>query len=242
MTRAPFLSIVIPAYNEEKRIGASLALMLDYLSSRPFSYEFVVSDDGCTDRTEEVVRQALGGTALLRYIKSDRNMGKGHAVKVGMLNSSARFSLLTDADLSTPVAELDKFLPFMNDEKAVLVGTRKTQGAHVLKHQHFVRENMGKCFTHLTNLILWMRQSDFTCGFKVFGALSRWQIFNRLRINRWGYDAEVLFLAKYYNFFIREIPVTWSNSEATRVNLALDTARTLKELFEIRWNQATNKY
>lgn len=242
MNSAPFLAIVIPAYNEEKRIGSTLKLIAEYLSSKSLSHEYVISDDGCRDNTEGVVREALGGRAPLRYIKAEKNMGKGHAVKTGMLSSTAQFSLLTDADLSTPISELDKFLPLMDSDRAVVVGTRKTTGASVTKHQHFIRENMGKCFTLLTNAVLNMRQSDFTCGFKVFGSLARWQIFNRMRINRWGYDAELLFLAKCYGFAIREVPVVWANSEATRVNLALDTMRTFKELFEIRLNQCAGRY
>jgi dolichyl-phosphate beta-glucosyltransferase len=237
-----WLSIVIPAYNEEKRIGDSLRKILMFLENKPFPAEFVIVDDGSTDATEQIVKQSIIGKASLKYLKSEKNMGKGHAVKQGMLASEGTFSLLTDADLSTPIEELEKFLPHMKTPNDVLIGNRKTKGAAMLKKQSFIRENMGKCFTHFTNLVLLMRQSDYTCGFKVFGAGARKRIFGAQRINRWGYDAEVLFLAKLYKLTITEIPVVWYNSEATRVNLALDTFRSIKELFEIRRNRLTGRY
>jgi len=237
-----FLSIVIPAYNEEKRISASLVKIMDYMEGKKLSYEFVIADDGCRDNTESIVRSVAGKRALLQYLKSDVNHGKGNAVKRGMLAAKGDFALLTDADLSTPIEELDKFLPRMASPGTVLVGNRKTSGSLVRKHQRFIRENMGKVFTLLTNLILCMWQSDFTCGFKVFGREARERIFKAATIDRWGYDAELLFLAKRYGYTIGDVPVVWDNSEATKVNLVVDTMRTFKELFEIRWNGMRGRY
>jgi dolichyl-phosphate beta-glucosyltransferase len=237
-----FLSIVIPAYNEEKRIGVSLVRMMDYMERKKLAYEFVIADDGCRDNTEAVVKFITGTRASLQYLKGETNRGKGNAVKRGMLASRGDFSLLTDADLSTPIEELDKFIPLMNSPTAVLLGNRKTRGANVRKHQNFIRENMGKVFTILTNVILCMWQSDFTCGFKVFGREARERIFKTATIERWGYDAELLFLAKHYGYTLTDVPVVWDNSEATKVNLVLDTMRSFKELFEIRWNWVRRRY
>ncbi|OGJ89100.1 MAG: hypothetical protein A2268_08875 [Candidatus Raymondbacteria bacterium RifOxyA12_full_50_37] len=238
----PFLSIVIPAYNEERRIGASLEAIKAYLASKAWRYEIVIADDGCSDNTEQVVRSILGANGPLIYLKGGQNQGKGNAVKRGMLASTGEFSLLTDADLSTPIEEFDKFLVHLTSADSVVTGTRKTIGANVTKHQAFIRENMGKCFTLFTNVILSLGQSDYTCGFKVFGQAARQRIFSAARIDRWGYDSEIFFLAKLFGFTVTEVPVVWANSEATRVNLLLDSARSFKELFEIRWNQAGGKY
>ena len=237
----PFLSIVIPAYNEEKRIGASLTKIMDYMEQKKLSYELVIADDGCRDNTEAVVKSIVGNRAPLQYLKGEGNKGKGNAVKRGMIASQGDFSLLTDADLSTPIDELDKFLGAMKVPSAVILGNRKTSGANVRKHQAFIRENMGKVFTLLTNAILCMWQSDFTCGFKVFGRGARERIFGAATIDRWGYDAELLFLAKHYGYRMVDVPVVWDNSEATKVNLVVDTLRTFKELFEIRWNWARGR-
>ncbi|MFH0921932.1 MAG: dolichyl-phosphate beta-glucosyltransferase [Fibrobacterota bacterium] len=234
--KQPFLSVVIPAYNEEKRIGLTLSKVMGYAEAKGLSCEIVVADDGCRDNTEKVVRETVGTRMALQYLPGGVNRGKGHAVKRGMLAAIGDYALLTDADLSTPITELDKFLPLMNSVAAVLVGNRKTLGSSVVKHQPWLRENMGKVFTLLTNLMLGMRQSDFTCGFKVFGRVSRAEVFRRSRIERWGYDSEILFLAKRLGYNITDVPVIWENSEATKVNLVKDTLRSLKELVQIRWN------
>lgn len=238
----PFLSIVIPAYNEEKRIRLSLVKIMDYLESRGLQYELVIADDGCQDNTEGVVKSVTQGRASVQYLKGEVNRGKGNAVKRGMLAARGEYALLTDADLSTPIEELDKFIPVMKSADAVLIGNRKTKGSEVRKHQNFIRENMGKVFTLLTNLSLGMWQSDFTCGFKVFGPESRKAIFSCARIDRWGYDAELLFIARRKGYALIDIPVVWDNSEATKVNLLLDTLRTFKELFLIRCNDLRGRY
>ncbi len=237
-----FLSIVIPAYNEEKRIGSSLVKIMDYMEQKKVAYELVIADDGSRDNTENVARSVVGSRAALQYLRAETNKGKGNAVKRGMLAAKGAFSLLTDADLSTPIDELDKFVPIMAKPDSVIIGNRKTKGANVRKHQDLIRENMGKVFTMLTNVILCMWQSDFTCGFKVFGHSARERIFKAAIIDRWGYDAELLFLARRYGYTIKEVPVVWDNSEATKVNLLLDTLRTFKELFEIRMNGLRGKY
>lgn len=240
--KQPFLSIVIPAYNEEKRIGASLEKILAYAEARAMACEIVIADDGCRDNTEKVVKEVVGTRMPLVYLKGGVNRGKGNAVKRGMQGSTGQFSLLTDADLSTPIEEFDKFIPLLTAPDAVVVGNRKTTGSNVIKRQNWLRENMGKGFTLFTNIILGMRESDFTCGFKVFGAQARERIFKSAIIDRWGYDAELLFLAKLYGYSIGNVPVIWENSEATKVNLVVDTARTFKELFEIRLNWVRGRY
>lgn len=239
-----FISVVIPCYNEEKRIGSTLDSVIDFFKEQNLTFEIVVADDGSIDKSKEVVlKRATDGTNI-SFLESSVNRGKGNAVKRGMLAAIGNYALLTDADLSTPITELKHFLPLLNNDnkEQILIGTRKTTGANVTKHQPFIRENMGKVFTFLTNFILHMHQTDFTCGFKLFPIATRSKIFESSAIDRWGYDSEILFLAKIYKYRILEIPVVWENSEATKVDLIKDTLRSFKELLDIRVNQITGKY
>jgi dolichyl-phosphate beta-glucosyltransferase len=240
--KKPFLSVVIPAYNEENRIRGSIKKIAGYTDTLSQSCEIIVVDDGSQDRTSEWVREMSAAVPGLRILSSKYNRGKGHAVRQGMMFSQGLFSLLTDADLSTPINELKKFLPLMNSPETVLVGNRKISGAEITRHQHFIRERMGKIFTLAGNRILGMKQGDFTCGFKVFGEKARESIFSAQRINGWAYDAEILFLAKKIGFEIKDIPVIWENSDETKVKLIAASMVSFTDLIKIRWNNLSGKY
>lgn len=237
-----FLSVVIPAYNEGNRIRSSIEKIAAYTETLPRSCEIIVVDDGSQDHTDAEVETISKAIPNLRYHKSEQNRGKGHAVRQGMHLSQGEFSLLTDADLSTPIKELNKFLPAMNGPEAVLIGNRKIPGSEITRHQRGLRENMGKFFTLTGNIVLGMKQSDFTCGFKVFGAEARNRIFSVQKINGWAYDAEILFLAKKFGFQIEDIPIIWKNSETTKVRLLSASIFSFSDLIKIRWNSLTGKY
>ena len=169
-------------------------------------------------------------------------MGKGFAVRKGMLASTADYSLLTDADIATPLTEINKFLPFIKAGLDVVVGTRKNGHSTVTVHQPLLRENMGKVFTALSRLVLGVNVTDFTCGFKVFKKEARTAIFKRAVINRWGYDSEILFLAHKLGYNMVERSVAWADQKNTKVKLLVDTFNSLKELLEIRLNYFSGKY
>jgi len=237
-----FLSVVIPAYNEENRIRDTIAKIAAYTETLRGPSEIIIADDGSEDHTREQVKQISARVPRIRYLKSEKNRGKGYAIRQGMLSSQGQFSLLTDADLSTPIGELDKFLPEMTGPEKILIGNRRMPGSQIIQRQDRFRENMGRVFTLTGNVILGLKQSDLTCGFKIFGAQARLKIFSVQKINGWAYDAEILFLAKKFGFQIKDIPVIWENSETTKVKLLSASLVSFAELLKIRWNDLSGKY
>jgi dolichyl-phosphate beta-glucosyltransferase len=241
MSNDSLLSLVIPVYNEEKRIGSSLSEIIAYFQRNGYSYELIVVDDGSTDRTVEIVKELIAGIQSGRLLCA-RHGGKGAAVRKGVLNAKGQYVFFTDADLSTPIAELDKFLEQLNQGYKVVIGSRKMTGANVEVHQSWLRESMGKVFTWLTNVILTKNISDVTCGFKGFSHPVAQEVFSRQQVNNWSFDAEILFLVQQYGYLIKEIPVRWRNDPATRVNLLEDTVRSFLGLLKIRANDWRGKY
>jgi dolichyl-phosphate beta-glucosyltransferase len=241
MSNDSLLSLVIPVYNEEKRIGSSLSEIIAYFQRNGYSYELIVVDDGSTDRTVEIVKELIAGIQSGRLLCA-RHGGKGAAVRKGVLNAKGQYVFFTDADLSTPIAELDKFLEQLNQGYKVVIGSRKMTGANVEVHQSWLRESMGKVFTWLTNVILTKNISDVTCGFKGFSRPVAQEVFSRQQVNNWSFDAEILFLVQQYGYLIKEIPVRWRNDPATRVNLLKDTVRSFLGLLKIRANDWRGKY
>lgn len=234
--------MVVPVYNETKRMGKRLPDLLDFLHTQDYSYEIVVVDDGSTDGTAELARQMLGGEECARVLPQPRNRGKGHAVKVGMLAAEGRYVLFTDADLSTPPTELDKFWSCFEEGYDVVIGSRKMPGANIVKHQPRWRESLGKVFTWLTNHIATKDISDVTCGFKCFRLEAAHKLFGLSVIDDWSFDAEVLFLAQRFGYRIREVPVTWHDDPGSKVRLWKDAVNSLRGLLRIRLNSLRGKY
>lgn len=237
------INFVIPVFNEEKRLEKTFnALKSPRLPSGFILKEIIFVNDGSTDKTLTRLKYFVScinknKTSKTKYqiLSYTPNKGKGHAVKKGMLVSEADYTLFFDADMSTPLSEIAKFAPFMKQNIDVIVGTRKNGHSTVLKHQPYLREILGKGFTRLTRLILQVPVTDFTCGFKAFSQAATKKVFAESRINGWSYDAEILFLAKKYNFSIKEKAVVWSNDERTKVKLYKDIPLTLWELLKIRF-------
>ena len=173
----------------------------------------------------------------VKLVSCEKNRGKGFAVRRGMLEANNDYALFLDADMSTPLGELKKFAPFMEQGAHVIIGTRKAAGARILKHQPFLRQKMGEVYTALANLATGARVSDFTCGFKCFSMEAIHKIFPYARIDRWSYDAEILYLARLCNLKIHEVPVLWTNDEDSRVRLGKDALQSFTDLLKIRLNK-----
>lgn len=235
------LSIVVPAYNESRRLPPSLEKILAWCRAQSFTCEIVVVDDGSSDGTAGVAREALSGT-VHQVIVHERNRGKGAGLKTGMTAARGDFVLMTDADLSTPIEEASRFLAVHEQDVPIVIGTRKAKGANVIRRQAALRERMGRVFTWLSNVLVCPGVTDFTCGFKCFRADACREIFSRLREEGWAYDTEVLYLARRLGFAFREVPVSWTNDPSTRVRLLRDAVGSFAGLLRIRSRALAGRY
>jgi len=228
------ITIVIPAYNEEKRIIPTLKYIAAYFSKKATPYEIIVVDDGSADDTVKAVCSLKTRYPQISVFSLEKNSGKGRAVREGMLKGRGDFILFMDADSSTSIEEFEKFMPLVCQNKDILMGTRKSRGARIIERQPFVREFFGKGFTWFSNIMTGAHVSDFTCGFKCFSRKAVNDIFKKALIDDWSFDAEILFLAKRTGYEITEVPVVWKNDRATKVRLLHDILHSLKGLFRIR--------
>lgn len=233
-----YLSLIIPIFNEEKRIK-NISIIIDYLTKKKFEWEVVIINDGSNDTTLKKLNALK--TNKISILSYTLNKGKGYAIKQGMLHSRGHYKLFIDIDLSTTMDEFDKFLPNLN-KYDVIIGSRRVKGSKFLTRQTYLREFMGRVFTKLSQIVTGVSVSDFTCGFKCFSKKSAQIIFSKQLIKRWGFDAEVLFLAKLYGFSIKEVPVSWKNDSGSKVRFPQDIITSLFDLFRIRMNLNNNKY
>lgn len=234
------LSVIVPVFNEERRVR-NLKIVDKTLLNSNYSSEIIIVDDGSTDRTQSII----GGLKLKikpKIYSYTKNRGKGYAVRQGMLKANGKYRLFLDVDLSTPPNIIGDFLKEASNGYEIVIGSRKKTGARLLKHQSLIRELLGKGFTSLSRLFLHINISDFTCGFKMFSERAAKKIFKLQKIDRWGFDSEVLFLANKYKFKIKEIPVEWSNSQLSKVKFPQDIIKSLWELILIRFNSLMGHY
>jgi dolichyl-phosphate beta-glucosyltransferase len=239
----PSVSIVIPAYNEERRLPASLDAVLKYLQARQFSFsEVLVVDDGSSDGTAECVRQYAAGHPGVRLLSNPGNRGKGYSVKHGMLEAKGEWVLFTDADLSAPIEELDVLLREAERQGAlVAIGSRAVDRSMVGVHQPAMREYAGRIFNQVMRLITGLSFQDTQCGFKLYHSTAVRQIFPRQQLDGFGADVEDLFIAKLLSIKSIELPVRWNNVEGTKVSL-LHGLDSFLDPIRIRLLQLRGKY
>jgi len=238
---APELSIVIPAYNEERRLPETLRRVRAYLEARRADAEVIVVDDGSRDATAALVEARRGEFPGLRLVLNGVNRGKGYSVRHGMLEARGRIVLFTDADLSAPIEEADKLLAAMRDHE-VAIGSRGVDRSLIEVHQSPLREFAGIVFNFLVRAITGLRFVDTQCGFKAFLREPSRIIFEQQRIERFGFDPEILFLAKRHGLRAVEIPVRWAHDPQTKVNMVRDSLRMFGEVLSIRWNWMLGRY
>lgn len=230
------LSVVIPAYNAAARIAATLAAVGAHLDALPFASEIVVVDDGSVDGTFKAARAALAGRPAARVLRHDRNAGKGAAVRDGVLAASGEIVLFLDDDLSTSIGELDGALAAFEAGADIVIGSRAHPGSEIRVRQRRLREWMGKAFNLLVRLFVLPgeRCRDTQCGFKAFRRAAARNIFPRLRTAGFGFDVEVLALARAAGYRVVEIPVVWCDARPSRVRIVGGSWGMLKDLWRIR--------
>ena len=242
MTSAdPDLSIVIPAYNEELRLPATLESIAAFLPSLGASTEIIVVDDGSRDRTAAVAESFRDKFSALRVVSNGVNRGKGYSVRHGMLEARGRDVLFTDADLSAPIDEAPKLLEALK-KYDVAIGSRALDRSLIAVHESRFREFAGIVFNAIVRVILRLPFVDTQCGFKAFRRGPCNMLFEQQRIERFGFDPELLYLARHHGLKTIEIPVRWAHSPATKINMLRDSLQMFLDVFTIRWNAVRGRY
>jgi dolichyl-phosphate beta-glucosyltransferase len=237
------LSIIIPAFNEERRLPRTIDSIGAYLAARPLRAEIIIVDDGSSDATVKLAESYQNKFPGLRVVSNGRNRGKGFSVRHGMLEASGEIALFTDADLSTPIEEADKLLAALrNQDYDIAIGSRAADRTLIELHQPALRELAGIFFNRLVRWIMGIELSDTQCGFKAFRRERARIIFEQQRIEGFGFDPEILFLAKRHGLQVAEIPVRWSHDSGTKVSVVSDGIRMFAELPVIRWNAVRGLY
>ena len=237
-----FLSVIIPAYNEEKRLLSTLSKICAYLSTKDFPYEIIVVDDGSTDNTLQMVKNFASSNRQIVILINEQNSGKGYSVRKGMLSARGEYAFFTDADLSTPIEEIEKCLPYLINGYDVVIGSRSMPGSDILVHQPWYREKMGKIFNFMVNMVLLKGIIDTQCGFKGFKREAVKTVFNRCKIDGFSFDVEALYLSRKYNFKIKEIPIRWENSPLSKVSPIKHSLQMFKDLIGIKIKDLKGDY
>jgi glycosyltransferase involved in cell wall biosynthesis len=242
---SPRYSIVIPAFNEAARLPRALEKIRDYLLERGFDAEVLVVDDGSTDATAQIALDAHlhwpDSLRKVRLVSNGENRGKGYSVRHGMLEAKGEIALFTDADLSAPIEEFDKLLAALADAD-VAFGSRAVDRRLISVHQSRLREIAGIIFNRFVRIFTGLPFEDTQCGFKAFVMRRSRIIFEQQRIERFGFDPEILFLAKRHGLRCVEVPVRWAHDPATKVNVYSDSVKMFFDLLVIRWNAILGRY
>jgi glycosyltransferase involved in cell wall biosynthesis len=239
-SRRPFLSIVIPAYNEARRLPGSLEQIRRHLSGRPYVAEVLVVDNGSTDGTLAVARRAAADFPAVRALREDRR-GKGLAVRAGMLQARGEYRFLCDADLSMPIEEVDRFLPPQREGFDVAIGSREAPGANVIG-EPLRRRRIGRMFNRLVRALLLPGLRDTQCGFKCFTAEAAEDLFARQQLMGMAFDTEVLYVARRRGYRIVEVPITWRFDPDSRVRMVRDSWQMACDLLRVRRNGRKGLY
>jgi glycosyltransferase involved in cell wall biosynthesis len=237
----PELSIIIPSYNEELRLPATLDRIAAYLQRDGREAEVLVVDDGSNDRTAVVAESFRSRIPLLRVVSNGVNRGKGYSVRHGMQEARGRIALFTDADLSAPIEEASKLIAAL-ETYDVAIGSRAMDRNLISIHESRFREFAGIIFNKIVRIILWLPFVDTQCGFKAFRRERCSILFEQQRIERFGFDPELLYLARHHGLHAVEIPVRWGHSPATKVNMWRDSIQMFVDVFTIRWNALAGRY
>jgi dolichyl-phosphate beta-glucosyltransferase len=235
-------SIVIPAYNEKARIGKTLERVLECVHDFGWNAEILVINDGSTDNTADIIQGYAAENPILRLINNPGNHGKGYSVRNGMLQASGEIVMFTDADLSAPMEEAELLFAAIRNGADIAIGSRWLERKRQTIHQPLYRQFFGRCFNAVTRTVMGLPFADTQCGFKASKRQAAQSVFQVQRIERWGFDPEILFIALKRGYSIREVPVTWGHDERSRISYLKDGLKMLEEILYIRWNALTGVY
>jgi glycosyltransferase involved in cell wall biosynthesis len=238
----PQLSIVIPAYNESARIEQTLERVLGCVAEREWDAEVLVVDDGSKDDTAAIVQRWMETHPRLHLVKNPGNRGKGYSVRNGLLQAAGDVVMFTDADLSSPMEEAERLLAALADGADVAIGSRWMDRTRQTIHQPLYRQFFGRCFNWVTRTVMGLPFKDTQCGFKAFKREAAQVIFRLQTIERWGFDPEILFIARKLKYVVREVPVTWGHDERSRMSYLKDGMKMLEEMAVIRMNSLAGRY
>jgi dolichyl-phosphate beta-glucosyltransferase len=239
---ATMYSIVIPAYNERERITATLDRVLAYIAAQNWNAEVIVVNDGSRDNTAEIAGAYAASHRNVRLVENPGNRGKGYSVRNGMLNAQGDILLFSDADLSSPIEESAKLFTAIEAGADVAIGSRWLRSELQTERQPLLRQFYGRAFNLFLRLVLQLKEKDTQCGFKAFTRSSARQIFAHQQIERWGFDPELLYLAKKFGFRTVEIPVRWAHDERSKIHPLRDGIRMGLDVLRVRWNALRGCY
>lgn len=242
MSLHPKYSIVIPAYNESARIGRALVSVTECIRQRGWNAELIAVNDGSRDNTAEIIRSYSQKDPLIRLIENPGNRGKGYSVKNGILHAQGDIVMFTDADLSSPIEEAERLFAAIEDGADIAIGSRWLDRSRQTIQQPLYRRFFGRCFNAVTRFVVGLPFADTQCGFKAFRRPAAQTVFQLQRIERWGFDPEILFIALKRGYKIKEVAVSWGHDERTRISYLKDGMRMLEDIAYIRWNQITGVY
>lgn len=236
------LSVVVPAYNEEQRLRITLPHLIRDVNRRFLDYEIIVVDDGSSDNTASIVKETIAGNANVRLISYRHNMGKGHAVRTGVLAARKDYVLFCDADLSTPFREVGKLLKAIDAGSDIAIGSRARKETRILQRQPLYRVLMGKTFNKIVRILAVSGINDTQCGFKCFKAAIAIDIFRDCQINGFSFDVEMLHIARKRGVSIKEVGVLWKNDTQSKVHPVYHSFQMLKDLLVIRGFEVLGYY
>jgi dolichyl-phosphate beta-glucosyltransferase len=241
MPNEPFLSVIIPAYNEEHRLPHTLQAVLTYLRKQSYDWEVVIVNDGSTDRTAEIVQAVMVNEARVRLLQYGHNRGKGYAVRFGMTHTTGQYRLFMDADNSTTIDHFAKFSPYLHQGYGVVIGSRDVAGANIAIHQPWWKEKLGDLGNVWIQFWAVPGIKDTQAGFKVFTGKAAQDVFPYLTIDHWGFDVEALAVARHKGYRIMELPITWINDPNSKVSSGA-YLEVLKEVVQVRLNMWRGRY
>jgi dolichyl-phosphate beta-glucosyltransferase len=235
-------SIVIPAYNESQRIVPTLEKILTYIAQQRWEAELLVVNDGSKDDTAAIVGNYSKQNSRVKLIENPGNRGKGYSVRNGMLHATGEILLFSDADLSSPIEEAPKLFEEIAAGADVAIGSRWLRADLQTERQPLHRQLFGRVFNLILRIVLGLKFKDTQCGFKAFTQAAAQAVFSRQRIERWGFDPELIFLSHKLGYKVVEVPVAWAHDEKSTIHPLRDGMRMFVEVLKIRWNDLAGKY